>query len=125
MFDFLNLDITLSDLYDRGLNDDTLVLLKEQTQMSKPVILNKIVAQGDLIAPLAAALQVNSVATAVEKKDEEREVEGRPGLLYGYMDIVPIPILSLMDDCYVISENGYKAHSWFISVVDNNEFCPV
>ena len=73
---------------------------------TKPVILNKIVAQGDLIAPLEAAVQVDSVATALEEEDEERKVEGRPGLLYRYMDIVSIPILSLMDDCYVISENG-------------------
>ena len=34
---------------------------------------------------------------------------GRPGILYRYMDTVPIPVLSLMDDCYVISESGYKA----------------
>ena len=56
MFNSMNLDITLSDLYDRGLNDDTLVLLKEaniNVTMSvntafgktKPVILNKVVAQ--------------------------------------------------------------------------------
>ena len=46
---------------------------------------------------------------ALEEEDEVREVEGRPGLLYRYMDTVPIPILSLMDDCYVISESGFKA----------------
>ena len=41
---------------------------------------------------------------ALEEEDEVREVEGRPGLLYRYMDIVPFPILSLMYDCNVIFE---------------------
>ena len=61
------------------------------------------------MAPLEAAVQVDSVARALEEEDQAREREGRPGLLYRYMDEVPIPILSLMDDCFVISEHGYKA----------------
>ena len=53
MFDSMNLDKTLSDLYDRGLNDDTLILLNEahtNITMSvntafgknKPVLLEKL-----------------------------------------------------------------------------------
>ena len=120
MFDSMALNITLSDLYDRGLNDDTLILLKEANTnitmsvntafgKTKPVLLDQIVAQGDLMAPLEAAVQVDSIARSLEEEDEAREVEGRPGILYRYMDTVPIPILSLMDDCYVISQSGFKA----------------
>ena len=66
-------------------------------------------AQGDLKAPLEAAVKVDSVARALEEEDEASEVEGRPGILYRYMDTFPLPISSLMDDCFVISESGYKA----------------
>ena len=52
---------------------------------------------------------VQCIAPTNVAVDEAREVEGRPGILYRYMDTVPIPILSLMDDCFVISESGFKA----------------
>ena len=45
-----------------------------------------------------------------EEEDETREVEGRPGILYRYMRTVHIPILGLLDDTYLISESGFKAH---------------
>ena len=76
---------------------------------TEQIKLDKNVAQGDLMAPLEAAVQVDSVARALEEEDQAREREGWPGHLYRYMEEVPIPILSLMDDCFVISEQGYKA----------------
>ena len=93
MFDSMSLDTTITDMYDRGLNDDTLVLLKEaNTNISmsvntsfgktKSVKLDKIVAQGTLMAPLENVVQVDAVAGALEEEDEVREVEGRPGILY-------------------------------------------
>ena len=57
------------------------------------------------MAPLEAAVQIDSVA----REDEAREVKQRSGILHRYMDTVPNPKLRLMNDSYVISENGYKA----------------
>ena len=89
----MSLDTTITNMYDRGLNDDTLVLLKEaNTNISisvnspfgetKSVKLDKIVAQGTLMVPLENVVQVDAVAGALEEEDEVREVEGRPGILY-------------------------------------------
>ena len=66
-------------------------------------------AQGDLFAPLEAAVQVDSMARKLEKDDRARVESGKPGLLYRYKGIVPIPSLGLMDDNLTVSEGGFKA----------------
>ena len=46
---------------------------------TEQIKLDKNVAQGDLMAPLEAAVQVDSVARALEEEDQAREREARPG----------------------------------------------
>ena len=71
MFDSMSLSITISDLFDCGLTDDLLVLLNEVNKdiimsvstcygLTEPTVLPSLVAQGDLFAPLEAAVQVDS-----------------------------------------------------------------
>ena len=62
MFDSMILNITISDIYDCGLQDDLLVLLYEANRnmkmsvstcygVTEPVVIPALVAQGDLHAP--------------------------------------------------------------------------
>ena len=62
MFDSMILSITISDIYDCGLQDDLLVLLYEANRnmkmsvstcygVTEPVVIPALVAQGDLHAP--------------------------------------------------------------------------
>ena len=120
MYDSMCLDTTISDLYDCGVKDDLLVLLYELNRnvtisvntcygLTENFSVTELIAQGDLIAPLMAAVQVDSLTRKLEEEDKERTEKGQPGLLHKYKDIVPIPSLGLMDDNLTISEAGYKA----------------
>ena len=68
------------------------------------------------MAPLMAAVQVDSISRRLQEEDREREEEGRETLLYKYKGIVPIPSLGLMDDSAVITEVGYKSEIVNISM---------
>ena len=127
MFDSMCLDTTISDFYDHGADDDLLFLLNELNRnivisvntfygSTEKVTIPKLVAQGDLMAPLMAAVQVDSVSRRLQEEDREREEEGRETLLYRYKGCVPIPSLGLMDDSAIITEVGYKSEIVNISM---------
>ena len=131
MFDFMCRDTIISDLYDHGVNDDLLVLLNEPNKNIKisintfygsteKVTIPKLVAQGDLMAPLMAAVQVDSIRRRLQEEDREREEEGRKTVLYRNNGTVPIPDLGLMDDSAMITEMGYKSEFVNISMNDSS-----
>ena len=131
MFDSMSLDTAISDLYDHGVDDDLLVLLDSLNRnitisvntlygSTEKVTIPRLVAQGDLMAPLMAAVQVDSISRRLQEEDREREEEGRETLLYRYKGIVPIPSLGLMDDSAVITEVGYKSEIVNISMNENS-----
>ena len=120
MFDSMSLDIIISDIYDCGVKDDLLVLLYEANKnihmsvstcygLTEAVKIPALVAQGDLFAPLPAAVQVDSMTRKLEEQDRARVEEGQPGLLFRYKGIIPIPSLGLMDDTLSVSEAGVNA----------------
>ena len=87
MYDSMSLSITMSDLYDSGVQDDLLVLLSEVNKnmkmsintsygLTEPVVIPALVAQGDLFAPLQAAVQVDSMTRKLEEQDRAREEDG-------------------------------------------------
>ena len=131
MFDSKCLDTTISDFYDYGAKNDLLVLL-EKLNRNLSISVNtlygctekdnipRLVAQGYLMAPLMAAVQVDSISRRLQHEDREREEEGRETLLYRYKGTVPIPSLGLMDDSAVISEVGYKSEIINVSMNENS-----
>ena len=119
MFDSIVLSETLSDMHSVGVNDDSLVLIKAlNTNIAMSIntpygatettILPAVVAQGDLMAPLEAAVQVDNIAKNQIKEEHEREIHEGSTILYKYKGIVPIPILGMMDDTATVTEAGFK-----------------
>ena len=127
MFDSMCLDTTISDFYDHGADNDLLFLLNELNRnivisvntfygSTEKVTIPKLVAQGDLMAPLMAAIQVDSISRRLQEEDRQREEEGRETLLYRYKGTVPVPSLGLLDDSAVITEVGFKSEIVNISM---------
>ena len=144
MFDGMSVLETMSDLYDVGLKDDHLSLIhKSNENISVSVktpygptessVLPSIIGQGDLWAPLEAAIQVDSLGSRQLREEQEarggkqegrgqeegvgeevgvgEEEEGRGGgVLYRYKGEVAIPILGLMDDMWAVTEEGVNAN---------------
>ena len=110
MFDSINLQEALSDIFDYGLNDDNLSLLlkaNEEVHMAVKTtwgttdqkIIKNSVLQGDTFGSLLASVQVDTIAKEVEKA----------GVGYIYKEEIPINILGLVDDIVGVSEAGHKA----------------
>ena len=119
MFDSMVLSETLSDMHSVGVKDDSLVLieaLNTNIAMSvntpygatETIVLPAVVAQGDLMAPLEASVQVDNIAKSQIKDEQERELSEGSTILYKYMEEVSIPILGMMDDTATVTEAGFK-----------------
>ena len=110
MFDSIDLEEAISDIYDAGVQDDTLVLLhkankdiqmavKTPTGLTERQEITNIVLQGDTWGSLLASVQVDSIGKESMKA----------GHYYLYKDILPVGFLGLVDDIIGITEAGYKA----------------
>ena len=110
MFDSIDLKQALSDLYDAGVQDDTLVLLHEAnkdihmavktpTGLTKRQIIKNCVLQGDTWGSILASNQVDSIGKEC--------VEA--GHTYLYKDRLPIGFLGLVDDIIGVTEAGIEA----------------
>ena len=99
--------------------DETLVLveaLNTNIAMSvntpygatETIVLPAVVAQGDLLAPLEASIQVDNIAKIQIIDEKSREQEEGSTNLYKYQNKVSIPILGMMDDTATVTEAGYK-----------------
>ena len=117
MYDSMELDEAISDLYDIGIKDDTLVLLSEANRniklcvqtpygLTEPHIIESVIAQGDSWALLAASVQVDSLGSQL------LEEEGKQGSmdLYKYKGEVSIGILGMQDDTAAVTLAGTQAH---------------
>ena len=67
--------------------------------LSRRETFKEIVMQGDVLAPLISSLQVDTMGK--ECLEEEKN-------LFYFKNIVPIPLLGLVDDVFAISACGYK-----------------
>ena len=110
MFDSINLEEAISDIYDYGLKDDTLALIHQANEeihmsvktpggLTERQILKNIVLQGDTWGSILASVQVDSIGKAVEEAQ----------LGYLYKGILPISFLGLVDDVIGVTEAGFKA----------------
>ena len=110
MFDSIHLEQALSDIFDVGVNDDTLALLhkaNEEVHMSVKTpsgltdgqIVKNIVLQGDTFGSILASVQVDSIG-----KDCMKE-----GFGYLYKNSLEVSFLGLVDDIIGVTEVGVKA----------------
>ena len=112
LFDSMNLEESLSNLFDSGMKDNTLALLYDansnvrvKVKTSRGFTLEKkfqrIVLQGDTWAPTMAANQVDTFGKQL--------LEEEPDYLYKYKGKVNIGLLGMIDDLAGVSESGVKA----------------
>ena len=110
MFDSINLEQALSDLFDVGVDDDTLALIhkankdvhmavKTPSGLTKKQTIKNCVLQGDTFGSILASVQVDSIG-------KECMEEGHS---YLYKDILPVGFLGLVDDIIGVTEAGIKA----------------
>ena len=110
MFDSINLEEALADIYDFGVDDENLALIhkaNDEVHMSVKTpggltdrqVIKNIVLQGDTFGSILASVQVDAIAKDVEEA----------GLGYKYKQSLEIGILGLVDDLIGITEAGHKA----------------
>ena len=105
MFDSINLEEAISDIYYTGVNDDNLVLLYKANQNIKMAVktpnglsdrqtVNDIVLQGVTWGSILAAVQVDKIG-------QECMAEGH---FYLYKNVLPVGFLGLVDNVFGITE---------------------
>ena len=110
MFDSINLELALSDIYDVGLDDDNLVLLhqankeihmavKTPSGLTERQTIKDIVLQGDTFGSILASVQVDTIGKEC--------VEAGHGYLY--KDKLPVAFLGLVDDVIGVTNAGLDA----------------
>ena len=111
MFDSMNLELAISDIYGAGFNDENLKILYEANKSIYMAIntpdgltdrrkISNTVLQGETFGSLLASVQVDTIAKECSKTDYE----------YKYQNILPVGMLGLVDDTVCIAEAGYKSH---------------
>ena len=110
MFDAINLQEAISDIYDVGVNDDNLSLIYQANNDIRMAVntpdglsdrqkLQNVVLQGDTWGSILASVQVDSIGKEVVSS----------GYGYSYMDKLPISLLGLVDDMIGVSDAGFRA----------------
>jgi hypothetical protein len=110
MFDSIDLEEALNDIYNVGVDDDTLTLIhqanaevhmavKTPSGLTDRQIIRNTVLQGDTWGSLLASVQVDSIGQEVMAA----------GHFYKYKDKLPVGFLGLVDDIVGITEAGFKA----------------
>ena len=110
MFDSISLEEALSDIYDAGVDDDTLTLLHQANKeihmsvktpngLTDRQVLKNIVLQGDTWGSILTSVHVDSIGKECIKE----------GHRYLYKNILPIGFLGLVDDIIGVTEAGMKA----------------
>ena len=112
MFDSINLQSAISDIYDKGVNDDQLALIyksnkeidmavKTASGLTERQIVSDIVLQGDTFGSILASVQVEKIGKDCIDN----------GHYYLYKNILPVGFLGLVDDIVGITEAGHKAQA--------------
>ena len=110
MFDAINLEEAISDVYDAGVRDDNLALIYRANEdinmavntpsgLSERQSIKNVVLQGDTWGSLLASVQVDSIGKEVEKT----------GYGYRYKDVLPVSLLGLVDDMIGVTNAGFRA----------------
>ena len=112
IFDSMDLEEAVSDLYDTGVKKYSLSLLYEANKdikvqvktpygLSAETCFKKIVLQGDTWGPTMAANQVDTFGKQL--------LEEEPDYIYKYKGFIPIGVLGMIYDLAGVSESGQKA----------------
>ena len=107
----MNLQESISDLYDSGVDDDHLTLIYEANRdlfikvktpngLTVEQHLEENVLQGDTLSSIIASNQVDTIGKRLLKEN--------PDFLYRYKDEVPIGVMAMVDDTVTITEIGHK-----------------
>ena len=95
MFDSMDLEEAICDIFDAGVNDDTLALIYEANRevntpsgLSARQTIKNIVLQGDTWGSILASVQVDTIGKASQAA----------GYGIKYKDSLPISLLGLVDD---------------------------
>ena len=110
MFDSINLEQAICDIYDNGVDDDALPLIynankeiqmavKTPNGLSARQSIKNIVLQDDTWGSILASVQVDMIG---------RECV-QDGHFYLYKNVLPVGFLGLVDDIVGVTEAGYKA----------------
>ena len=110
MFDSIDLKEAISDIFNVGVDDDSLALIykansevqmavKTPSGLTERQKVENIVLQGDTWGSILASVQVDSIG-----KDVEEAMLG-----YRYKESLSVSLLALVDDVIGITEAGYKA----------------
>ena len=110
MFDSIDLEQAISDVYDAGLTDDNLSLVYKANEevhmavntpsgLSEHQVLKNIVLQGDTWGSILASVQVDSIGKECASS----------GYGYLYKDTLQVSLLGLVDDTIGVTEAGFKA----------------
>ena len=110
MFDSINLQEAISNIYDAGIQDEQLALIykanqeismavKTPTGLIERQTVSDIVLQGDTFGSLLASVQVDMIGKDCMEA----------GHHYLYKNLLPIGFLGLVDDIVGITEAGFKA----------------
>ena len=111
MFDGIDLQEALSDLFYSGVDDDHLTLIHEANKNIKIQVktphgltvehtLKENVLQGDTLSSIIASNQVDTIGKKLLKEN--------PEYLFQYKDEVPIEVMAMVDDTVTITEVGHK-----------------
>ena len=103
-------DVT-NELYEAGINDDKLALLAKINESNDIAVktpvgltsrknIKKIICQGDPWGSIDCSLMVDGFGKESLKEDLDP---------YKYKGQVPIPLLGMVDDIFIISESGHKS----------------
>ena len=114
MFDGMNLQESISDLYDSGVKDDHLTLIYEANRdllfkvktsngLTVEQDLKENVLQGDTLSSIIASNQVNTI--------EKKLLDENTDFLYKYKGVVPIGVMAMVDDTVTITEIGHKTQT--------------
>ena len=110
MFDAINLQEAISDIYDTGVDDENMVLLYEANKeinmavktangLTERQLITDTVLQGDTWGSILASVQVDKIGQDCTAA----------GYSYLYKNILPVGFLGLVDDIVGITEAGYMA----------------
>ena len=112
MFDGMNLRESINDLYDVGINDNTLQLVydanknikfrvKTPAGLTGEGVLKEVVLQGDTWASVAASVQCDTFGKEL--------LEEEAPFIFKYKGYIPIGILGQVDDLIGVTEAGFQA----------------
>ena len=112
MFDGMDLQESVSDLYDSRLNDDHLAIIYEANINTKRRVktpngttveqnLEEHVLQWDTLSSTIASNQVDSIGKELLNEN--------PNFLYKYKTEVPVGVTGMVDDTICITETGQKS----------------